>query len=693
KIYKPTNNNLRTSSNTSRANQDNSPRINRGAGYENQRIGNVVGARETVGTTVVQKYGIQCYNCKEFGHVAKECQKPKKAKDAAYHREKMLLYQELEAHYMYMAKIQEVSLDSGPIFDAEPLQKVSNDDHYNVFVIESEHPEQSKSVHDTYPIEKGEHNVIIDSLDMSYDREQIDQNDDDNDLANERELLASLIKKLKYEIDDSKHRNKFLETSNKVLIEKLKGEIEDFKNKNKNRSLESSNNHFKEANNKLSETNKLLYNHFKKSQAELQRQAQIKLYKTREDKELDKVIALENKVKVLDNIVYKTGQSIQTMNMLNNKCRMSFVKPEFLKKAQRVNPRLYDIGCYNDNLALMLTPESDEVIRLEKEIRSKLSDLIRSFDYDKLNNLYDLFVPQREKSSEQRYVSERSRLSHTPVNNGNSKKSFNKQTTLLEKRMDESIPWNKMCKSSKELFKIKKSVGMIFYGVEHSLTSQLETQKTQFLNEIDRLSREYYYADHMNAILGVIMTTSVSRPKLKSNPMEDRVMLNNSKEKKQEVEDQHRNVKFSKNETVNSRTKIPIDVPVSTREPKHNVKQSVAKSIRKTVDSESNQKPRNITKKLYERVSKACSWWYPKFTPSGYTWKPKSAIGNVNPNVSMPLENASRTANILKPMNPRYSTVSKTTLYSNSFAARRDCPIHHRLWVLKAHDEKSQASN
>nr|GFB32628.1 hypothetical protein [Tanacetum cinerariifolium] len=36
-----------------------------------------------------------------------------------------------------------------------------------------------------------------------------------------------------------------------------------------------------------------------------------------------------------------------------------------------------------------------------------------------------------------------------------------------------------------------------------SLISQLQTQKTQFLNEIDRLSREYYYVDHMNAILGV----------------------------------------------------------------------------------------------------------------------------------------------------------------------------------------------
>nr|GEZ68920.1 hypothetical protein [Tanacetum cinerariifolium] len=373
KIYKPTNNNLRTSLNTSRVNQDNSLRINRGTGYNNQRIGNVVGAKETVGTTVVQKSRIQCYNCKEFGHVARECQKPKRAKDQADWRDDTddeYKDQELEAHCMYMAQIQEVTPDaadnSEPIFDSNPLQKVSNDDNNNVFAIKSEHLEQSKSVNDTYLIEQDEHNVIIDSLDMSYDREQIDQ-DDDDDLANECDLLASLIEKLECEINDSKNRNKFLETSNKVLVDKLKGEIEDFKNKNK--SLKSSNNHFKEANNELSKTNELMYKDLKKFQAELdrhndvkyaskellahqetisilsqQKEAQLMFYKTREDKEIDKVIALENKVKVLDNIVYKTGQIVQTMNMLNCNCKTSFAKPEFLKKAQRANPRLYDIG-------------------------------------------------------------------------------------------------------------------------------------------------------------------------------------------------------------------------------------------------------------------------------------------------------------------------------------------------------------
>nr|GFA28674.1 hypothetical protein [Tanacetum cinerariifolium] len=61
-----------------------------------QRTVNVVGARENVGSPVVQHSGIQCFNCREFRHFAKECKKPKRVKDSAYHKEKMLLYKQAE---------------------------------------------------------------------------------------------------------------------------------------------------------------------------------------------------------------------------------------------------------------------------------------------------------------------------------------------------------------------------------------------------------------------------------------------------------------------------------------------------------------------------------------------------------------------------------------------------------------------
>nr|GFC64529.1 hypothetical protein [Tanacetum cinerariifolium] len=109
------------------------------------------------------------------------------------------------------------------------------------------------------------------------------------------------------------------------------------------------------------------------------------------------------------------------------------------------------------------------------------------------------------------------------------------------------------------------------------------------------------------------------------------------------------------------------------------VPKSVAKPLRKIVASEPIKKTRNNVRKLHERFGKIYKWSYIKFTPSGYMWKPKSKKANVNPNVSMPLGNASRTANVKDTMTSKRYTVSKTPLSSNSFAAHRDCSIHHRL--------------
>nr|GEW51030.1 hypothetical protein [Tanacetum cinerariifolium] len=224
KICKSNNNNLRTSSNTSRAHQDNTLRINRGTGYDNQRV--VFRARENVGTHVVQQSGIQCYNCKEYGHVARECQKPKRAKDAAYHKENMLFCTREKAEFQLNVEQADWRDDTNDEPGDQELEA-----HY---IVHHEQPEY-----------------------------------DDNDHARERDLLASLIEKLKCEIDDNKNRNKCLKSSNKALVDKLKGETEDFKTKNK--SLESLNNHFKEANNELLKTNQLMYKDLKKFQAELDR--------------------------------------------------------------------------------------------------------------------------------------------------------------------------------------------------------------------------------------------------------------------------------------------------------------------------------------------------------------------------------------------------------------------------------------
>ncbi|GJY01804.1 hypothetical protein Tco_0359956 [Tanacetum coccineum] len=145
----------------------------------------------------------------------------------------------------------------------------------------------------------------------------------------------------------------------------------------------------------------------------------------------------------------------------------------------------------------------------------------------------------------------------------------------------------------------------------------------------------------------VIPTTSVSRPQLKSNQLEDRVMHNNSPGKEQQVEDHRRNFKFSNNKMyvtackdslnaktsnvyfvcvtcvkcvlndnhdmcvlhyingVNTKTKQPIAVPISTREPKQTVNQSIAAPLKKMVASKStNQKPRSKIRKQYDHVIK-----------------------------------------------------------------------------------------
>ncbi|GJR79049.1 hypothetical protein Tco_0149834 [Tanacetum coccineum] len=100
-----------------------------------------------------------------------------------------------------------------------------------------------------------------------------------------------------------------------------------------------------------------------------------------EAKNIDKEIALEKKIKELDNIVYKMGQSAQTMHMLtkpqvfydnNLKQALGFHNPFYLKKAQQIRLMLYDGIVITKETNVILIADSEETLMLEEESRSKM---------------------------------------------------------------------------------------------------------------------------------------------------------------------------------------------------------------------------------------------------------------------------------------------------------------------------------
>ncbi|GJT06078.1 hypothetical protein Tco_0840540 [Tanacetum coccineum] len=96
--------------------------------------------------------------------------------------------------------------------------------------------------------------------------------------------------------------------------------------------------------------------------------------KEKEAKNIDTEIASEKKVKELDNIVCKMGQSAQTMHMLmkpqvfydnNLKQALGFQNPFYLKKSQQIRPMLYDGNGIAKETNVISIADSKETLMLE----------------------------------------------------------------------------------------------------------------------------------------------------------------------------------------------------------------------------------------------------------------------------------------------------------------------------------------
>ncbi|GJT34020.1 retrovirus-related pol polyprotein from transposon TNT 1-94 [Tanacetum coccineum] len=272
-------------------------------------------------------------------------------------------------------------------------------------------------------------------------------------------------------------------------------------------------------------------------------------FKKEESRDIDREIALEKKIKQLDNIIYKRDQSAQTVHMLTKpqffydhttKQALGFQNPFYLKKAQLLEPKLYDGNIIKSTSAIVIL-DSEETPMLAEESRSKmllkqqdpmvLEKKVNAIpvDYAVLNQLSQdfkkRFVPQTELSTEQSFWSQNS------MNSSNSSPSCRPTKVEVLKELpivsmgfehtkacfrDEIIPFVKALKDifntfDQYLIDELTEVQNVFHQMEqaveqHRLESKtFEVKMNQVLNENERLLEQVINKDIVNIIMNSTM--------------------------------------------------------------------------------------------------------------------------------------------------------------------------------------------
>ncbi|GJW70716.1 hypothetical protein Tco_0127633 [Tanacetum coccineum] len=143
----------------------------------------------------------------------------------------------------------------------------------------------------------------------------------------------------------------------------------------------------------------------------------------KEEKYLNEIIQLQAKVKDLENVVCKMGKSTETLRLLTNeqkafrdnlrKSGLGYNSPYVLLQAYAKIPKLYRAYELRDENEQLHVFDSEDTLKDAEKSRLKMNEFqkdekvqelkIKPIDYDKLNKLYDDFVPQKELSAESTY--------------------------------------------------------------------------------------------------------------------------------------------------------------------------------------------------------------------------------------------------------------------------------------------------
>ncbi|GJT58590.1 hypothetical protein Tco_1002123 [Tanacetum coccineum] len=495
----------------------------------------------------------QGFNTGNAGHYARECQKPK-VRDAKYFIEQMLLamkdeagsnlsneendfmldtsygedLEELTAAVMLMARLQptDENVETVPSYDAKAVSQVH----------------ALSKVHEQ--VSHGKCNTIIqttddDQIDSSiiFDDPCVENNggtsEHDSTVHDEYREIQMLAYNVQREAENKKRLNNELKKQKYLLqreLETCKDRVKTFESQTIQYStyketcdeLERELRNDKDTIDRLVKEKEKIQNDFLKVENEkiiIQHETQLenKSFKEREDRYLDDILDLEEKLSSHDRIFYKMGQSIQTIHMLGKKpnkvydpflkTKLGYTNPERLKKVIAAQPKMYDGDLIHSNKLVIHSTDSEETLEDVEESRNKMRHKMVQIDYEKLNALYETFVPQQELSAEQIYF-----LIPSTTDNGSKSKDVPSES-----------PGPKMPKESRLLTMID-TLGDTIVGFQTRINKTfLQDIERRWLSDSQNELKEFYKTDVIPMSRSLYKTLS----EIKKEPIEEvQEMLN-----------------------------------------------------------------------------------------------------------------------------------------------------------------------
>ncbi|GKE40388.1 hypothetical protein Tco_1463793 [Tanacetum coccineum] len=206
-----------------------------------------------------------------------------------------------------------------------------------------------------------------------------------NTSAQQDALILSVIEQLKTQVVNCTKIN----LNNKSVNDTLTAELERYKEQVK--VLKEGKNVDVRSNDNVSDScaqsveidrlKQTLSEHLKEKKSLMQTVILLKNdFKKEESRNIDREIALEKRIKQLDNIVFNRDQSAQTVHMLTKpqffydhttKQALGFQNPFYLKKAQQLEQKLYN-GNVIKNTSAIVIPDFEETLMLAEKNRSKM---------------------------------------------------------------------------------------------------------------------------------------------------------------------------------------------------------------------------------------------------------------------------------------------------------------------------------